>query len=99
MSPNDGAIEDQVFHIRIVGKVLMHLLPDPVVTPTGKAFVDAIPVTVLFWQQPPLRPTAGHPKHPFNETTTGGFLTDISSGALPQKVKDFVPLFIFYFYT
>jgi hypothetical protein len=44
-------------------------------------------------------PTAGNPEHPFHEPTTGGFLSDIGAWALPQKVDDFVPLFIFDFYT
>lgn len=33
MSPDNGAIEDQMFHIRVIGEMLMHLLPDTVVWP------------------------------------------------------------------
>lgn len=95
MSPNDGAIEDQVFHVRVIHKVLVHLVPDPVIAPAGKAFVDAIPVAVLVRQQSPLSSAAGNPQHPFHKTAAGGFLSNIGSRAFPQKLNDFAPLFIF----
>lgn len=50
MGPNDGAIEDQMFHIRVIDKILMHFVPDILIGPAGKPFVDAIPMAVLIWQ-------------------------------------------------
>ncbi len=47
MGSNEGAIENKMFHIGVIRKVLMQLVPNILIIPTGKAFVDAIPVTVL----------------------------------------------------
>ncbi len=79
MCPDDGAIKDQVFHIRVIGKMLVHLLPNTVVAPAGKAFVDAIPVPVLLGQQAPLGTTPGDPEDTFDKTTALTFLTNVSA--------------------
>jgi hypothetical protein len=55
MGTDDGTIWYQVLHIRVIGKMSEHFLPNPFVTPAGKAFVDAIPVTISLWQLTPLR--------------------------------------------
>src|SRR3989304_2292509 len=92
MGPNDRAIQDQVLHIWVIGKMLMHIFPDPVVAPASKALVDAIPVAVLFRQQAPLCSAAGDPKHSFQEKTTVSFLASIGSRVASQVRIDFVPL-------
>jgi len=79
MCPNDGAIQDQVLHIGVIGKMLMHVFPDPVIAPACKALVDTIPVAVLFWQQTPLGSAAGDPQHAFQEKTAVRLLTSIGS--------------------
>ena len=43
-------------------KVLMHSFPYALFTPTGKAFVDAVPVAVALRQQSPGRATSCHPQ-------------------------------------
>ena len=57
----DHRLYDQVFQIRVVAAMLMHLCPDALVSPTGESFVDAVPVPVFGWQQSPLGPRAGNP--------------------------------------
>jgi len=42
MGTNDRAIENEVLHIRVIGKVLMHFVPNTLVTPAGKSLVDAL---------------------------------------------------------
>ena len=59
--PDHRAVDDQVFQIRVVAAMLMHLCPDPLVGPTGESFVDAVPVPVFGWQQSPLGPRAVNP--------------------------------------
>lgn len=94
MGPDDGAIEDQMFPIRIIGKIGMHWVPNILITPAGKPFVDAIPMAVLCWQQPPLRSAAGDPEDAFDETATPVLLADIHFRAGPQELQYFGPLFI-----
>jgi hypothetical protein len=48
MGADHGAIENEVLHIRVISKMVIHIFPDFMVTLTGKAFVDAIPLAVLF---------------------------------------------------
>jgi hypothetical protein len=58
MGTDDGTIWYQILHIGVIGKMSEHFLPNPFVTPAGKAFVDAIPVTISLWQLTPLRASA-----------------------------------------
>jgi hypothetical protein len=80
MGPNDGAIEDQMFHIRVIDKILMHFVPDILIGPAGKPFVDAIPMAVLLWHQAPLGTAAADPAHAFDKSATLVLLTDINVG-------------------
>jgi len=95
VSPDNGAIQDQMFHIRVTGKILMHFVPDILISPAGKPFIDAIPVAILLWQQAPLGPAAADPEHAFDKTATLVFLTHINARTDPQKLKYFGPLFVF----
>src|SRR5262249_23804636 len=61
MCPNGRTIQEQALTIGIVSKVRMHLLKDTAVTPTSKAFVDAIPLAIAFWNQFPLGATTNQP--------------------------------------
>jgi hypothetical protein len=82
MSPDDGAIDNQMLHIRVIGKMVMHLLPNAVITPAGKAFVDAIPGAVLLWQQAPGGPATGDPQDAFNKASALTFMSHVSSGTV-----------------
>lgn len=59
MSANDGAVNEQVFEVWINGAELMQLFKDAGVSPTGKAYIDRIPIAVFFGQQLPL-PASDH---------------------------------------
>jgi hypothetical protein len=94
MSPDHAAIQDKVLHVWITDKMLMHVFPDFVFAPSGKAFVDAIPLAVHFRQQAPLGPAASNPEHGFKEKTTVGFLSSVNLRMILQEGIHFVP-FIF----
>ena len=79
MRPNDGAIQDQVLHVGVIGKMLMHIFPNPMIAPARKALVDTIPVAVLFRKQAPLGSAAGDPQHSFQEKTAVSLLAGIGS--------------------
>lgn len=82
MRPHNGAIEQDLLHIRIVGEMLMHIYPNPMLAPTRKAFVDRIPVALVFRKQAPLRTAAQDPQDGFNELPALCFRTGICSGML-----------------
>ena len=92
MGSNDRAIQDQVLHIWVIDKMLMHIFPDPMIAPACKTLVDAIPVAVLSRQQTPLRSAAGDPQHAFQEQTAFSFLTSVGARVALQVRVDFVPL-------
>jgi hypothetical protein len=94
MCPNDGAIQDEMLHIRVIGQMLVHACPDIFVAPAGKAFVDTVPVAILRRQQPPLGAAAGDPENSFEKATALGFLAHVHAWTGTQKRKDFQPLII-----
>jgi hypothetical protein len=94
MSTHHCAVEDQVLHVGFIHKVGVHLLPDAFVAPASKAFVYAVPLAILCWQQAPLRSTPHDPQHAFDKPSAGRFLPDIHVGTRSQEVQDFRPLFI-----
>ncbi len=48
MCAHNGRVQNQVLQIRVIDAVLMKPFPDALLTPAGEAFVDAVPVTILF---------------------------------------------------
>jgi len=95
MRTNNRAIDQPVFHIRIVRKIEKHTFPNTLLAPPGKPFVDAVPMAVLSRQQSPLGTTAAYPQHGFNKTTTDVFvLTNISMRVFSQKIQNFCPLIV-----
>ncbi len=72
----------------------MHIFPDVVLTPPGKALVDGIPLAIIFWQQAPLGSTTGNPEHRFQEAATVSFRSSVSPRMFLQECIDLVP-FIF----
>jgi hypothetical protein len=95
VSPDDGTVENQILHVWIIGKVLMHEFPDAVVTPTGISFVDTVPVAILFWQQSPLGTTAGDPQNRFDESPALGFPSDVYTRAGARELENLGPVRIF----
>jgi hypothetical protein len=75
MSLHNSAVDYQVFHIRVVGEVMMHSFPDALLAPAGKLFVDGVPIAVVLGQQSPRGTAAGHPEDGFDEASTLGLVT------------------------
>lgn len=94
MGPHHRAIQDQVLHIRLIHEMGVHSLPDAFVAPARKAFVYAVPLAILGWQQAPLRSAAHDPQHALDKASAGRFLPDIQVGTRSQEVQDLRPLFI-----
>jgi hypothetical protein len=82
MRPHNGAVEQDILHVRIFGEMLMQIDPHPMLAPTRKAFVDRIPVALVFRKQAPLCATAQDPQNRFHELPTFSFLSCIRSGVL-----------------
>ena len=74
--------------------MLMHIFPDIMVTPAGKAFVNTVPIAIFLRQEAPLRSAAGYPEHAFDEKTAIGFFSSVCSGMILQEGVDFLPLFV-----
>jgi hypothetical protein len=91
---DDGAIYNQLFHIWIVGEVLMHSFPDTLLTPAGKPLVDGVPVAVGFRQQAPLGAATGHPEDGFDEASALGFVANVNIWTGAQELEYFRPLVI-----
>ena len=77
MGTNHGAINDEVFHIRVMDEVLMHSLPDTLHAPASEALVDAVPSAILGWEQSPLGTGPGDPQDPFDKAAAFSFLPHI----------------------
>jgi hypothetical protein len=86
MRPNDGAINDDVFHIGVISKMKMHLLPNASVTPTRKALVDAVPLAILRWQLAPLSTGAQYPVDGLKKAPALCLLSGINFRTLLQEL-------------
>ena len=89
MGPHHRAVNDKMFQIWVMGKMMMHSFPDPFITPAGKPLVDAVPFAIPLGQQSPLSTAASHPEHAFNEAAAISFLTDVHLWATTQELEDF----------
>lgn len=94
MRSQDGAVQQDMLHIWVIGKMLMHLRPYLVLTPAGKALIDCVPIALLFGKQPPLGSAAQDPQNRFHELPAFCFLSSIGSRMLLQKCVDLFPLII-----
>ena len=94
MGPHHGAIEKNIFHVGVVGKVLMHIFPDVMVAPAGKTLIDRVPVAIFFGQKAPLGPTAGGPEHAFHEKTAIFFLPGVHAWMILLEKIDISPLVV-----
>ena len=83
MGTDDGAIQDQVLHIWVMGKLLVHPFPDAFLAPAGEPFVDSVPAAIGCWQEAPLGAAAGHPENGFNEAAAFRLVAhvDLRAGA------------------
>ena len=94
MGANDGAVNEQVFDVWISGAKLMQLLEDAGFCPTGKAFIDRIPVAILFREQSPLRTAARDPEDGRKEAATLPLSANVNLAARAQEGQNLLPLLI-----
>jgi hypothetical protein len=80
MGSHDRAVQQDILHIRVIGKMLMQILPYLMFTPARKALVDAVPVTVFFGKQAPLGSATQDPQNSLDELPALRFLASIGSG-------------------
>jgi hypothetical protein len=94
MSADNSRVNQQIFHITVRRKMLEQLFKDAERTPTGEAFINGVPVAILFGQESPLRARASDPQDGFEETAA------IASGSKPylwtsfQNRQNLLPLVI-----
>src|SRR5262249_30774843 len=98
MSAHNGAVHHPILHIRVICKVLKHPLPYAVITPTGQAFIDTVPVPILSRQQSPLRSTSVNPSDCFDKASAFLLVPNIGSRVSFQKIPPLGPLFITQFH-
>ena len=91
VGPDHRAVDDAVFHIRVVGQMLQQQFPDTPVAPAGESFVDAVPFPILGWKEPPLGAGAIDPQDGFYKTSAFCFLTDLQFGATTQELEKLSP--------
>jgi len=79
MRSYNGAVQQNILHIRIIGEMLMHFFPHLMLTPARKAFVNAVPVTVAFRKQSPLGSTPQDPHYCLDELAAIYLLSSVHS--------------------
>jgi hypothetical protein len=100
MGANDGAVNQAIFHVRVVGKVDQHPFPGTVVAPANKSPVNRIPFAIFGGQQSPLGTTPTYPENGFHKTATGAFIfADIDIRVGYQEGMNPWPLIILELYT
>ena len=92
MRADDGAVNNQVFGIRVIGQMVMQRRPNAPVAPAGIAFIDGVPVPVFGGPETPGRAGAGNPEYAGNEAAAVVFATNVEVGAAAEEGEDFVSL-------
>ena len=92
MRSNDRAVDDEVFHIRVIDEVLVHPFPDPSFAPSYKPLVYAIPLAILGRKQPPLCPGPSDPEDGLDKLLAFGFLADVQVRLTVQELENLGPL-------
>jgi hypothetical protein len=81
MSAHDGRVKHELLHVAVRRKMLEQLFKDLEFTPSGEAFINRVPVTVLAGQESPLRAGASDPQDGLEKTAT------IASGSEPGTLS------------
>jgi hypothetical protein len=92
MGPDHGAVQQKVFQVRIIGKGLLHPLPDALLTPAEKAFIHGVPSAILLRERPPLGTGPGYPQDPRKETAAVLLFPHIHTRTGAQKLNNAKPL-------
>jgi hypothetical protein len=94
MGAHHRAIQHQVLHVRVFGKVGVHPFPNALVAPASKAFVHTVPLAILIGQQPPLGAAPRDPQHRLDKPAAFIFLANVHIGTRPQEAQYPRPLFV-----
>ena len=94
MSADDGAINEQMFEVWVSGAKLMKLLKDASISPERKAFINGIPLAVLFWKQSPLCTGARNPEEGRKEEARLPLSADVNLAARAKERQNLLPLLI-----
>jgi hypothetical protein len=92
MGSNHRAVQQEVLHIGIIGKGVVHPLPDTFITPAEEAFIDTVPFAVRLRERPPLGARPGDPADACKETAAVLFLPNVYVRAGTQEVQHPRPL-------
>jgi hypothetical protein len=92
MGANNRAVQNDVFQVWVLSKMLMHILPNAMITPAGKSLVNAIPGAIFVGQEAPLRTSAHDPVNCINKKAAIRFVANISPRMCTQKRAYFDPL-------
>ena len=77
MGTNHGAVDDEVFQIRVIGEVVKHSLPNVLLAPAGEPLADAVPFAILGRKQSLLSTGPGDPQDTFDKAAAFSFLPHI----------------------
>jgi hypothetical protein len=94
MRSHHGAIQQDIFHIRIAGKVLMHIIPDIMFTPAGKTLVNRVPLAIIVGHKPLLRSAAGDPEDAFDKKSAIRLGPSVDMVVFLQEKVDLLPLVV-----
>ena len=92
MGADRAAIQKNMFHVRVVGELLGHPLPDTFLTPPEEALVDAVPLPIAFREEPPRGAAAGHPKDALQEAAAVLLPPNVNIRTPAHKLQDGCPL-------
>jgi hypothetical protein len=67
VSADNGGVQKQIFKVAVCAQVFKELFKDAAFAPSGKAFIDGVPVAVFSGQVAPLRSGSGYPENGFEE--------------------------------
>ena len=77
MRSDNGRINHDALHVGLRCEMLKHRCPNPTLRPAIKALVHGVPLTVLLWEESPLRSAAGHPEDACDEVLASEWLANV----------------------
>lgn len=94
MDPDDGAINERVFEVWVLGQVLEDGLEDALQSPSAEAAEGRVPIPELFMQIAPGSARAGNPEYRFKKEPIVGRPTAGITAFTRQQRRDPLPLLL-----
>ncbi len=94
MNSDDRTVDDKVFHVRVIDDPDgIRAFPDAPDAASGyKPLVDAVPLAVHAWEQPPLCTGSSDPHDGFDKQLTFGLLPNVQVWLATQKLENLGPI-------